>query len=65
MKCLNLGVTTLYKLQSNRFYKNTLAVRTAGQEGTETQAAGLLLTSLSLSTTALQLSTEIGPGVGT
>lgn len=22
-----MGVTTLYKLQSNRFYKNTLAVR--------------------------------------
>ena len=30
MKCLNLGVTTLYKLQSNRFYKNTLAVYSVG-----------------------------------
>lgn len=27
------GVTTLYKLQSNRFYKNTLAARKAAQEG--------------------------------
>lgn len=27
VKCLNLGVTVLYKLQSNRFYKNTRAIR--------------------------------------
>ena len=32
MKRLNLGVTTLYKLQSNRFYKNTLAVRKGARE---------------------------------
>lgn len=32
MKRLNLGVTMLYKLQSNRFYKNTLAGRKGAQE---------------------------------
>lgn len=40
MKRLNLGVTTLYKLQSNRFYKNTLAVRKgAREEGPRRQTA--------------------------
>lgn len=40
MKRLNLGVTMLYKLQSNRFYKNTLAGRKgAREEGLRRQTA--------------------------
>lgn len=44
MKHLNLGVTMLYKLQSNRFYKNTLVIRKAAQEeGMRRQTAFFVL----------------------
>lgn len=40
MKRLNLGVTMLYKSQSNRFYKNILAGRKAAlEEGLRRQTA--------------------------
>lgn len=40
---MNLGVATSYKLQSNRFYKNTLAVRKGAQEeGMKGQTAGFV-----------------------
>lgn len=66
MKRLNLGVTMLYKLQSNRFfYKNTLAVRKgAWEEGLRRQTAcfvplsppkfGVIVAGLSSSTTAVE-----------
>lgn len=65
MKCLNLGVTMLYKLQSNRFYKNTLALRKGAGGGAEEtdslfcppspQRLGLLSADLFPSTRAVAL----------
>jgi len=46
VKCLNLGVTMLYKLQSNRFYKNTRVLRKGAMDKKEKGTDNLFLSYL-------------------